>query len=58
MSGLETGVSVRDFRKRDLRDVLEIANLSFVREFKITGFDPEHVKKWSTLCSEFLPQLS
>jgi len=45
MNGLKTGVLVRDFRKRDLRDVLEIANLSFVRESEIIGFDSEHVKK-------------
>ncbi len=38
-------VLVRDFRKSDLHDLLEVLRLSFAEEFELTGFDPDHVKK-------------
>jgi len=36
---------VREFRKSDLSDVLNIAGVSFAREFEVTGFDQDRIKK-------------
>lgn len=43
----ETGevVSIREFKKSDLDNVLEVAKKSFAEEFEIIGFDPDHIKK-------------
>jgi len=38
-------VLVRDFRKSDLNDMLEVLGLSFSEEFQVSGFDPDHVEK-------------
>jgi len=38
-------VLVRDFRKSDLHDLLNVAHLSFSEELEVTGFDPDHAKK-------------
>lgn len=45
MTQLDDDVCIRDFRKSDLPDALNVARLSFTREFELTGFDPDHVSK-------------
>jgi len=37
-------VSIRDFRKSDLSDLLDLLPKCFAREFEISGFDPDHLK--------------
>jgi len=43
----ETGedVLLREVKKSDLDNVLEVANKSFAEEFEIIGFDPDHIRK-------------
>ena len=38
-------VLIRDLRKSDLDDLLDVASQSFAEEFEITGFDPDRVKE-------------
>jgi ribosomal-protein-alanine N-acetyltransferase len=38
-------VLIRDFRKSDLNDLLDLLPKSFAEEFEVTGFDPDHVRK-------------
>jgi ribosomal protein S18 acetylase RimI-like enzyme len=38
-------ILIRDFRKSDLGDLLELLPLSFAEEFEVTGFDPDHVRE-------------
>ena len=38
-------VLIRDFRKSDLNDLLDVAKQSFAEEFEVTGFDPDHVRE-------------
>jgi len=38
-------VLVRDFRKSDLHDLLEVLRMSFAEELEVSGFDPDHAKK-------------
>jgi ribosomal protein S18 acetylase RimI-like enzyme len=38
-------VSIRDFRKSDLNDLLDLLPRCFAREFEITGFDPVHMRE-------------
>jgi ribosomal protein S18 acetylase RimI-like enzyme len=38
-------VLIRDFRKSDLNDLLDVASQSFAEEFEVTGFDPERVRE-------------
>jgi ribosomal protein S18 acetylase RimI-like enzyme len=38
-----TSVLVRDFRKSDLKDTLNLFPLCFAEEFEISGFDPDHM---------------
>jgi len=45
MSELIRPVLIRDFRKTDLCDVLDVARLSFSKEFESTGFDADHIRK-------------
>jgi len=45
MNEIVGDVLVRDFRKSDLNDLLDVARLSFAEEFEVTGFDPDHAKK-------------
>jgi ribosomal protein S18 acetylase RimI-like enzyme len=45
MNEIVYDVSIRDFRKSDLQNVLDLAELCFVKELELTGWDPEHVKK-------------
>lgn len=45
MNGIIDDVLIRDFRRSDLDDVLDVAHLSFAKEFEATGFDPDHIKK-------------
>lgn len=45
MSEIEEDVLIRDFKKSDLHNLLEIANESFAEEFQIIGFDPDHIRK-------------
>ena len=37
-------VSIREFKKTDLDNLLEVAKKSFNKEFEISGFDPDHIK--------------
>jgi len=37
-------VLIRDFRKSDLNDLLDVASQSFAEEFEISGFDPDRVR--------------
>jgi ribosomal protein S18 acetylase RimI-like enzyme len=37
-------VSIRDFKKSDLNDVLDLLPRCFSKEFAITGFDSEHMR--------------
>jgi len=36
-------VSIRNFRKSDLIDLLNLLPMCFTKEFEISGFDPDHV---------------
>ncbi len=45
MGRLVSGLSIRDFRKSDLHNVIEVASLSFAKEFEVTGFDLNHIEK-------------
>jgi len=45
MNEVVNAVLIRDFRKSDLQNVLDLAQLCFAKEFELTGWDPEHVKK-------------
>ncbi len=45
MNQRRKGVLIRDFKKSDLDDVLKIAEKSFVEEFEISGFDPDHMRE-------------
>jgi ribosomal protein S18 acetylase RimI-like enzyme len=38
-------VSIREFRKSDLDDMLEVLDLSFSEELVVSGFDPDRAKK-------------
>jgi ribosomal protein S18 acetylase RimI-like enzyme len=38
----DDNVLVRDFRKSDLNDLLELLPKCFAKEFEVTGFDPDH----------------
>lgn len=38
-------VLIRDFKKSDLENFLEVANESFAEEFEIMGFDPDYIRK-------------
>jgi ribosomal protein S18 acetylase RimI-like enzyme len=37
-------VLMRDFRKSDLNDLLNLFPRCFAKEFEVTGFDPDHVR--------------
>jgi ribosomal protein S18 acetylase RimI-like enzyme len=37
-------VLMRDFRKSDLNDLLDLFPRCFAKEFEVTGFDPDHVR--------------
>jgi len=39
------GVLIRRFRRSDLQNILDLARLSFAKEFELTGLDPDRVKK-------------
>jgi len=45
MKRLDENISIRDFRKSDLSDILTVARLSFAEEFELIGFDPNYIKK-------------
>lgn len=36
---------IRDFRKSDTDDLLDLLPKSFAEEFEVTGFDPDHVRQ-------------
>jgi len=38
-------VLIRDFRKSDLSDLLEVLRMSFSEELEVSGFDPERAKE-------------
>jgi ribosomal protein S18 acetylase RimI-like enzyme len=38
------GVWVRDLRKSDLNDLLDLLSKCFAKEFEVTGFDPAHTR--------------
>jgi len=38
-------VLIRDFRKSDMDDLLDLLPKSFAEEFEVTGFDPDHVRQ-------------
>lgn len=40
----DDGVLIRDFRKSDLNDLLDLLPKCFTEEFEVTGFDPGHVR--------------
>ena len=40
----EDSILIRDFRKSDLNDLLDLLPRCFAKEFEITGFDPDHMK--------------
>jgi ribosomal protein S18 acetylase RimI-like enzyme len=42
--GKADDVLIRDFRKSDLDDLLILLPLSNAEEFRVTGFDPDHVR--------------
>jgi len=42
---LEKDILIRDFKKYDLDDVLEVENKSFAQEIEIGGFDPDHARR-------------
>ncbi|HYC11489.1 MAG TPA: GNAT family N-acetyltransferase [Nitrososphaerales archaeon] len=37
-------IAIRDFRKSDLEDLLELLPRCFAQEFEVTGFDPDHAR--------------
>jgi ribosomal protein S18 acetylase RimI-like enzyme len=37
-------VLIRDFRKSDLNDLLDLLPKCFAKEFEVTGFDPSHMR--------------
>jgi|GEM_PF-1223280 len=45
MSKDEEDVLIRDFKKSDLDNLLEVAKKSFAKEFEISGFDPDHIRE-------------
>jgi len=45
VSKTSNDVLIRDFRKSDLNDVLDVASQSFAEEFEVTGFDPDHLRE-------------
>jgi ribosomal-protein-alanine N-acetyltransferase len=45
MNDVAEHVLIRDFRKSDLNDLLDVASQSFAEEFEVTGFDPDHVRE-------------
>ncbi len=45
MNKTQEDVLIRDFKKADLDDLLEVANMSFSEEFEVIGFDPDHIRK-------------
>lgn len=45
MSDVAEDVLIRDFRKSDLNDLLDVASLSFTEEFEVTGFDLDRVRE-------------
>jgi ribosomal protein S18 acetylase RimI-like enzyme len=40
----EDSIRIRDFRRPDLNDLLDLLPRCFAKEFEITGFDPDHMK--------------
>lgn len=59
MSGeKKNDVLIRDFRKSDLDDLLDLMLVSNAEEFKITGFDPDHLRdminRWYGKAARFL----
>lgn len=38
------GVLIRDFRKSDLGDIIDLLPKCFATEFEISGFDPDHMR--------------
>lgn len=38
------GILIRDFRKSDLDELLDLIPKCFAREFEISGFDPDHMR--------------
>jgi ribosomal protein S18 acetylase RimI-like enzyme len=53
MSKDKEGVLIRDFRKSDIEDLLEVAEKSFAEEFEISGFDPDHIRKMADKAFSF-----
>jgi ribosomal protein S18 acetylase RimI-like enzyme len=45
MNEIADDVSIRDFRKSDLSEVLNTLHLSFAEDFELTGFDADRVEK-------------
>jgi ribosomal protein S18 acetylase RimI-like enzyme len=45
MNKVAENVLIRDFRKSDLNDLLDVASQSFAEEFEVTGFDPDRVRE-------------
>lgn len=45
MSKMQEDVLIRDFKKSDLEDLLEVMKESFAEEFEISGFDSDHIRK-------------
>jgi ribosomal protein S18 acetylase RimI-like enzyme len=43
-SKTEDNVLIRDFRKSDLNDLLNLLPRCFATEFEVTGFDPDHTR--------------
>ncbi len=50
-------VSIRDFKKSDIDNFLEVANKSFTKEFEISGFDSDHIKKLVDKAFSFLGKI-
>lgn len=44
-SKTEDNVLIRDFRKSDLNDLLNLLPKCFATEFEVTGFDPDHTRE-------------
>jgi ribosomal protein S18 acetylase RimI-like enzyme len=40
----EGDVLIRDFRKSDVDDLLNLLPMCFAKEFEVTGFDPDHIR--------------
>lgn len=45
MDKIHNDALIRDFRKSDLDDLLNVASQSFAEEFEVTGFDPDRVRE-------------